>query len=78
MTNRELFLKIFDRYASEIWALPEEEFLKWTEQEAPDAELVVRCEDCVYSRCPSLYCRYEGFYKNETDFCNRGKRRDDS
>lgn len=33
MTNAEKFQSIFGRYATEIWALPEEEFLKWLNDE---------------------------------------------
>lgn len=29
MTNAELFEKTFGRFATEIWALPENEFLEW-------------------------------------------------
>lgn len=33
MTNSERFRKIFGVYATEIWALPEEEFLQWLNNE---------------------------------------------
>ena len=29
MTNSELFKRTFGRYATEVWALPEDEFLEW-------------------------------------------------
>ena len=29
MTNAELFKQTFGRYATEVWALPEDEFLEW-------------------------------------------------
>lgn len=33
MTNSERFRNIFGVYATEIWALPEEEFLQWLNSE---------------------------------------------
>jgi len=29
MTNAELFKQTFDRYATDVWSLPENEFLEW-------------------------------------------------
>ena len=29
MTNAELFKKVFGRYATEVWSMPETEFLDW-------------------------------------------------
>lgn len=29
MTNAEKFQLVFNRYATEIWALPEKDFLEW-------------------------------------------------
>lgn len=35
MTNAELFEFIFDIYATELWAMPEKDFLKWLNAKAP-------------------------------------------
>lgn len=29
MTNADLFKTVFEKYATEIWAMPEKDFLKW-------------------------------------------------
>ena len=40
MTNAEKFQAIFGRYATEMWALPEEEFLKWLNDGAQPTDTV--------------------------------------
>lgn len=39
MNNAELFEKIFGIYATELWAMPEDRFLKWLNDEAPDVDI---------------------------------------
>lgn len=34
MTNAEQFRKIFDMYATEVWSMPEKQFLTWLNSEA--------------------------------------------
>ena len=85
MTNRELFHKIFDRYSSELWAMPEEDLIKWQLEEAiiqPDESFL--CEDCIwwekeyYSNRNILYkgfCMRYYTPMSEDDYCSRGERK---
>ena len=38
MTNAKKFEQIFGIYATELWAMPEEDFLKWLNAEAEEEE----------------------------------------
>ena len=50
MTNREKFNSIFNIYLDELWAMPENQFLKWAESECTseiDSEFKqFTCEHC--------------------------------
>lgn len=66
MTNRELFKKTFGIYATELWAMEEEEFLNWCNDLVTKTEDVpvlynpyciqISCEKCEHRRksweCP--------------------------
>ena len=39
MNNAEKFKQIFGLYATELWAMPEEKFLKWLNAEALDKQI---------------------------------------
>lgn len=42
MTNADRFKQVFDRYATEIWALSEKEFLKWLNAKAVNVKPVIK------------------------------------
>lgn len=53
-----------------------------TLKEEYDIPNVIRCKDCKYgSRDPydmrPIWCIYCDRYRNETDFCSRGEKRDE-
>ena len=49
MTNAEKFQQMFNLYATELWALPEKEFLKWLNTENQSEQLeTVYCKDCKH------------------------------
>ncbi len=58
MTNAEKFQEVFGIYATEMWAMSEQDFLKWLNTDAPQA-----CQDCKYlrwnSEIPILLIRKE-------------------
>lgn len=49
MTNSERFRNIFGVYATEIWALPEEEFLQWFNSEEQKTGKWIEVDD-FYNR----------------------------
>ena len=42
MTVADRFKQVFGVYATEIWALPEADFLKWLNSEAPEIRIGIR------------------------------------
>lgn len=42
MTNGEQFKELFGFMATELWALPEQQFLAWLKDEAPELRIKVR------------------------------------
>ena len=75
MTNAELFEQTFGRYATEVWALPEDEFLEWlnadVHREAFDMAIKALeqqpCGDCISRaeaiRIASGYCAPQNIAK---------------
>lgn len=90
MTNADLFQREFGIYATELWAMPEQQFLEWLnapcERErqtslSPAQSEIVRCKDCTYFIEDKLYgdswCYKNGMNRVKTyDFCSKGVRRD--
>ena len=76
MTNAELFEQTFGRYATEVWALPEDEFLEWlnadVHREAFDMAIKALeqqpCGDCISRaeaiRIASGYCAPQNIAKD--------------
>ena len=48
MTNAQKFQETFGIYATEMWAMPEHDFLKWLNDDTSQTEET--CERCVYVR----------------------------
>ena len=46
-------------------------------QPAADVAEVVRCKDCKYGDYMVCLRTNDGFWRNETDFCSYGKRREE-
>ena len=52
MTNAEKFKSLFGIYATELWAMPEAEFLKWLNADRPQGKWIktdvatYRCSEC--------------------------------
>ena len=47
MKNADKFKTVFGLYATELWAMPEEEFLKWLNSESTETEQGwIPCSDC--------------------------------
>ena len=85
MINAEKFQLVFNRYATEIWALPEKDFLKWLNKEYKNEEVgrKFRCRKCgltYYADVLSTYNKDFGFdywlsncprcgYENEVNNC---------
>lgn len=74
MNNADKFKKTFGIYATEVWAMPESEFLKWLNAECADAVEVVRCEDCQCYDSKNYYCTYLDNSNGPDGFCNFGER----
>lgn len=89
MTNAEAFRYDFGIYATELWAMTEEQFLEWLNAECDrerPRDMVVRCKDCKY------YWKNSKYKSNTEDmddlmmclaspeddaFCSEGERKDD-
>lgn len=54
MTNAQKFQETFGIYATEMWAMPEHDFLKWLNADTSQTEET--CERCVYVR-GSQWCQ---------------------
>lgn len=63
MTNSERFRNIFGVYATEIWALPEEEFLQWLNSEEQKTGKWVGADSQCGIGCPFCGAPVD-------DFCN--------
>ena len=77
MTNSELFKKVFEIYAEEFWAYPEEKMLDWITSDAKiaDAVEVVRCKDCKYREGSA--CDYSAVYVRPNGYCQWGEKEDE-
>ena len=49
--NAELFKQIFGLYATEIWAMPEPEFLEWLRREPKRGKWIYPSEIGGFGRC---------------------------
>lgn len=74
MTNSERFRNIFGVYATEIWALPEEEFLQWLNSEEQKTGKWIEVDDFynrIRGRCSE--CGWEShMYEDDVvgmDYC---------
>ena len=45
MNNAEVFQEVFGIYATELWAMPESDFLDWLNAPADGAKSAIRCND---------------------------------
>lgn len=66
MTNADKFEQLFGIYATELWAMPESDFLKWLNEEVPNRTTEkpqnerVNCENTKCDHCVNHhYCDYE-------------------
>lgn len=52
LNNSEKFKDVFGLYATELWAMPHEDFLRWINAEYKETELeqskIIRCKDCEF------------------------------
>jgi len=55
MTNADKFKRTFGLYATEVWAMPEQDFLEWLNSEEMNKENP--CENCQEFDCYG--CDYE-------------------
>ena len=87
MTNGERFKDLFGLYATEVWAMPEKDFLEWLNTPTTAAEPIVRCKDCKYfkadpyGRTDCDFIAKRAFAEGELnfdadDFCSRGERKE--
>lgn len=80
MTNAEAFHYDFGIYATELWAMSEDEFLAWLnascERERPK-DMIVRCKDCRNAQYDSIFDLYycNGNPHDKDFFCKNGDRR---
>ena len=65
MTNADKFEQLFGIYATELWAMPESDFLEWLNKEVPNRTTEqqnerVNCENTKCDNCVNHhYCDYE-------------------
>ena len=83
MKNAYKFKTVFDLYATELWTMPEGEFLKWLNSESTETEQpeIIRCKDCKYYRweidmCDEPYSTAHNVV-HEYDYCSRAERETD-
>lgn len=90
MTNGEAFRYDFGIYATELWAMPEDNFLEWLNapcdrpKNMPSVQPeIVRCKNCTYFIEDKLFgdCWCYTYGANRVkpdDFCSKGVRRADA
>ena len=66
MTNREKFKKVFNLYATELWAKTMKEFLEWTESDYKEASPSFKQFKC--DRCGHQYLA-EAKPQWDEDYC---------
>lgn len=79
MTNADKFKHLFGIYATELWAMPEIDFLEWLNADAQDMPTVERKTgkwiEYDNSHCECPFCHTEwSYFENEVehfDFCPR-------
>lgn len=47
MTNADKFKNIFGLYATELWSMPEKDFLKWLNSEVMNCSEIPNSSDCI-------------------------------
>ena len=47
MTNADKFKNIFELYATELWSMPEKDFLKWLNSEAMNCSEIPNNSDTI-------------------------------
>ncbi len=83
MKNADKFKTVFGLYATELWSMPEGEFLKWLNGESTETEQpeIIRCKDCKYYRWEIDMCDYPYSTAHnvvhECDYCSKAERRTD-
>ena len=93
MTNADKFRHLFGIYATELWTMPESDFLEWLNADAQDtptvdAVPVVRCKDCEHWKREEnqvgeigedYFCAFDCNKSYRDDFfCADGERREDA
>ena len=88
MTNAEAFRYDFGIYATELWAMPEKQFLEWLnapcDREKP-RDIIVRCKNCRWfvfkENAKHNYavgsCAIDGASKSKTHYCAWGESKDE-
>lgn len=79
MTNSDKFKHLFGIYATELWAMPENNFLEWLNADAQDMPTAERKTgkwiEYDNSHCECPFCHTEwSYFDNEVehfDFCPR-------
>ena len=53
MTNAQKFQETFGIYATEMWAMPEHDFLKWLNADTPQTDIhgLTDCDFCKGKNC---------------------------
>jgi phage FluMu protein Com len=65
MTNGEKFKEIFNLYATEVWAKPEEEFLEWANsnyKEISNNFKQFKCDKCGHEYLAEAEPQWDEFY----------------
>ena len=67
MTNAELFKKTFGMYATELWSMPEEDFLQWLNTETvTEVSQWILCEERL-PKTTGVYLCTVGDYEGPTE-----------
>lgn len=81
MTNSEKFKGVFGLYATELWAMPEEDFLNWINTEYKESESaqpeIIACGDCKHWICHDRRCEYWNHGVKPLDWCSYAERKTD-
>ena len=83
MKNADKFKAVFGLYATEVWSMPEGEFLRWLNSESTETEQpeIIYCRDCKWSDWYDFdgykycYCIETGVSgRTADDFCSYAER----
>lgn len=69
MTNAEKFGNIFGLYATELWSMPEQDFLKWLNIDVPDTNVgdIISRQDAIDAMWDELH-DYKGEYDERSSY----------